>query len=359
MIVPESTSKELSVNIQPRELVGATLDFRNRGKVPRQLWELPWASMYHSEELDRIRETFPNDIVVSPCDDFPSTEGFQVREGDPQGDPYEIGTYLDRWNCRFTNFQRGVIGEVKEPLVTGENWENRGELRIPEECLEVDRGAVNRFCRKTDTFVLAGDWARPFERLQFIRGTEQLYMDLILQPDGLFDMINTIHDYYCRLLRAWAETDVDGLWYMDDWGAQQSLLISPELWVKLFKPLYRDYIDIAHDHGKRVFMHSDGYILDIIPHLIELGLDALNSQIFCMGVERLGPFRGKLTFWGEIDRQHLLPAATVREIDHAVRSVRNTLWDNGGCIAQCEFGPGARPENVYRVFEAWDAVADS
>ena len=165
-----------------------------------------------------------------------------------------------------------------------------------------------------------------------------------------------VHDYYCRLLTAWAETDVDGLWHMDDWGAQQSLLISPELWVKLFRPLYRDYIDIAHDHGKKVFMHSDGYIIEIISHLIDLGLDALNSQIFCMGVENLKQFRGKLTFWGEIDRQHLLPEGTTRDIEAAVRRVRENLWQNGGCIAQCEFGPGARPENVYTVFKAWEST---
>jgi hypothetical protein len=330
MMLPESSKEELSVNLSSRELVRATLDFENPKRVPRQLWELPWASFQHPAELDNIRSHFPDDIVVAPCKDFPSTEGFQVRTGDPQGNPYEIGTYLDRWNCRFTNFQRGVIGEVKEPLVTGENWEQRGELRIPEECLEVNREAVNRFCQSADTFVLAGDWARPFERLQFIRGTEQLYIDLILGPDGLFEMLDLIHDYYCRLLSAWAETDVDGLWYMDDWGAQQSLLISPELWVKLFKPLYKDYIDIAHDHGKKVFMHSDGYILDIIPHLIELGLDALNSQIFCMGVEGLRPFRGKLTFWGEIDRQHLLPEGPSVSLDRVPDPTTYTVFSRCG-----------------------------
>jgi uroporphyrinogen decarboxylase len=339
-----------------RELVHDTLEFTNSRRVPRQLWELPWASLHYPHELSRIKRDFPDDIAVAPCEGFPSTEGFQIRQGDPHGNPYEVGIYIDHWNCRFTNFQPGVIGEVKEPLVTGGKWEKRDGLRIPEECVAVNRESVNAFCARTDSFVLAGDWARPFERLQFIRGTEQLYIDLLLQPEGLIEVLDIVHDYYCRLLTAWARTDVDALWYMDDWGAQQSLLISPEMWVKLFKPLYRDYIDIAHDHGKKIFMHSDGYITDIIPHLIELGLDALNSQIFCMGVENLRQFRGKLTFWGEIDRQHLLPEGTTGDIEAAVRKVRETLWKQGGCIAQCEFGPGARPENVYTVFETWNSI---
>ena len=118
-------------------------------------------------------------------------------------------------------------------------------------------------------------------------------------------------------------------------------------------PMYRDYINIAHKYGKKIFMHSDGHILSIIPKLIDLGLDAINSQIFCMGVENLAQFKGKITFWGEIDRQHLIPHGSQEDIDRAVESVYNTLWQDGGCIAQCEFGPGANPDNVYRIYQHW------
>jgi hypothetical protein len=103
-------------------------------------------------------------------------------------------------------------------------------------------------------------------------------------------------------------------------------------------------------------MHSDGHTLAIYPDMIELGLDAFNTQLFCMGVENLRPFAGKITFWGEIDRQWLLPHGTPADIDAAVRLVHANLWANGGCIAQCEFGAGARPENVRQVFASWDAV---
>ncbi len=68
--------------------------------------------------------------------------------------------------------------------------------------------------------------------------------------------------------------------------------------------------EIAHAAGKKLFMHSDGHILAIYPDLVEIGIDAVNSQIFCMGVEKLAPFAGRITFWGEIDRQHLLAHAT-------------------------------------------------
>ena len=165
--------------------------------------------------------------------------------------------------------------------------------------------------------------------------------------------IRRLHDFNCRLMERWAQTDVDALFMMDDWGSQKSLLINPETWVRLFKPLYADYCAIARRHGKKIFMHSDGHTLAILPHLVEIGVDAANLQIFCIGLENLRAFKGKIAFWGEIDRQWLLPHATVPEIKEAVRAVRGTLWNQGGCIAQCEFGPGAKPENVRAVFEAW------
>lgn len=153
----------------------------------------------------------------------------------------------------------------------------------------------------------------------------------------------------------WAHTDVDGLWFMDDWGSQYSLLISPILWRKIFKPLYKEYIDIAHQHGKYIFMHSDGYIADILPDIIELGVDAINSQIFCMNIEDLGKqFKGKITFWGEIDRQYILPNGTPEEVINAVKKVKEFLYYKGGVIGQCEFGAGAKPENVYLVFKTWN-----
>jgi hypothetical protein len=102
-------------------------------------------------------------------------------------------------------------------------------------------------------------------------------------------------------------------------------------------------------------MHSDGHILDIYPDLIEIGVNAVNSQLFCMDLDTLARVaKGRITFWGEIDRQHLLPRATPVEIAGAVRTVHHHLWRDGGCIAQCEFGAAARPENVRAVFATWD-----
>lgn len=329
-----------------RELVYKTLNFENPERVPRQKWVLPWAQHNHPVELNQLNEDYPDDITGAP--------GYNKVNDQSEGNPTEIGESTDAWGCKFLNYQKGIIGEVKEPLVQDEEWKDVANIHIPREWLTIDQDKINAFCKNTDKFVLAGCCPRPFEQLQFIRGTENLFVDLMLRPQGLLNFMKEMHEFYCELLLVWAKTDVDALSFMDDWGSQNSLLINPSVWTEFFKPMYKDYIDIAHSHGKKIFMHSDGYILDIYPHLIELGLDALNSQLFCMPMEQLVQYKGKITFWGEIDRQQLLPNGSLEDIENAVMLVKDNLWENGGCIAQCEFGPGANPANVQKVFQTWN-----
>lgn len=330
-----------------RQAVLDTLNFNNPSRVPHQIWDVPWTYDHYPQQMKEVRERFPDDIVWCPR--------FLKVDPPTQGDQYEIGQYVDEWGCVFENRQKGIIGEVKEPMITDEEWEDADKIRVPVEFLNLDVDAINDYCANTSQFVLAGSSVRLFERMQFFAGTEKVLMDLLLQPDGMLEVMDKTHAFFCEELEAWAKTDVDGLFIQDDWGAQISLLISPKLWVELFKPRYADYVAIARKYGKKIFMHSDGYIVDIIPHLIDIGIDALNSQIFCIGLEKLEQFKGKITFWGEIDRQYLLSRGTQEEVREAVRKVRQLLWQNGGCIAQVDFGVGSNPENVVTALETWEA----
>ena len=332
----------------PRELVHATLAFTPGLRVPRQLWALPGAAQEHPQVVRQLGAEFPPDIVgISDHCRVPAPT---------RGDPYAIGTHVDAWGCTFINIHGGIIGEVKEPQVR--DWKTDAHrVHIPREWLTLDRDAINRDCAATDRFCMASAFARPFEQLQFIRGTAELLMDLVDPSPEFTAFVASMHAFYCELLEAWAKTDVDALFFMDDWGSQRSLLASPATWRRIFKPMYADYARIAHRAGKRIFMHSDGNIAAIFPDLVEIGIDAVNSQIFCIGLENLRPFAGKITFWGEIDRQHLLPRGTPEDIDRAVRQVHATLGQNGGVIAQLEFGPGAKPENVVQAFRTWNAIS--
>jgi len=330
-----------------RELVRRTLEGEDPPRVPRQTWLLPWAESNHPQAVERLRRTWSDDIVNAPA--------LYCSPPPVSGERYRRGTYIDEWGCRFSNPQDGIIGLVHDPLIA--DWSDLETFTPPEAVLDLDVEAINAFCSDSEAFVLAGTVVRPFERLCFLRTMEQALIDLHEQPAELFTLLETIHRFYLREVEAWARTDVDAIALMDDWGTQAGLMVNPAFWSEVFRPLYAEYAGIARAHGKKVFMHSDGHITAIIGELAEAGVDALNSQLFCMDLEELGRlYRGRITFWGEIDRQHILAYGTREEVAAAVEKVYHELWDSGRVIAQCEFGPGAIPENIFAVFETWDRI---
>ncbi len=330
-----------------RERVIRALEFDFPDRPPRDLWYLPGVRLFRGQELNAILERYPSDFAA-PCVKY----GVSPRERGAEG---RKGTYTDAWGCEWTAAEDGVCGEVKNPPLA--DWSALENYRAPWEILDrVDFSQTNASCSSSTAFMRAGTGVRPFERMQFLRGSENLYVDLITGPEELFHLRDLIHAFNLRELELWAGTKVDAISFMDDWGAQSSLLIDPVLWRSFFKPLYRDYCDILKSAGKYVFFHSDGYIRPIIEDLIEIGVDALNSQLFCMDMEELGrTFKGRLTFWGEICRQRILPFADPAEVKAAVRRVRRALGDvRGGVIAQCEWGNHDPSENIAAVFAAWE-----
>ena len=331
-----------------RELVIRALNHEPVERAPRDLWYLPGVRMLRADEIAEMELRYPRDIV--PAD-------FQYPAGErAQGKPCEVGQYTDAWGCTWHVAERGAIGEVKEPPLVTES--SIDAYRPPLELLEtagLDR--VNRSCAATSRFVLAWTETRPFDRLQFLRGTEATLIDLAAGSKSVRGLLAMLHDFFCQELEMWADTDVDGVVFMDDWGSQNSLLIAPEMWRDLFKPLYRDYCEILRAKDKFVFFHSDGDISDIFHDLIQIGVDAIHSQLFAMNIERLAKrFRKRVTFWGEIDRQHVLPFGSPEENGEAVRRVRKSLdFGSGGMIAQCQWGPDVPRDNIATVFEQWAA----
>ncbi len=336
-----------------RELVRRCLKFETPERVPRQLWALPWVDERYPKEMKEIRARFPADITGP---------GVDVYRPSPRlkGNPCDEGVYIDEWGCVFTNIQRGVVGEVHEAQIAElADWQKVAPPceTLPEN-LAAARDLVNRACAGTDKFVSCGCCPRPWERYQFLRTTANAMCDLMDGGPEVRGLIRKVHEFYLEELEFWAGTDVDTLNFMDDWGAQKQLLIPPPVWRELFKPLYKDYCNLAHASGKFVFMHSDGFITEIYPDLIEIGVDALNSQLFCMDMAELAKIaKGRITFWGEIDRQHVLTSPDPKAGRDAVRKVAKHLYDpRGGVIAQFELGPGSNPAVGMAIFDEWDKL---
>ena len=336
-----------------RQRVINALEMRPLDRAPRAPWALPGVTMFRKAEYGALLSRFPPDITGPGAGYAPGRLA--------SGQPNRRGHYTDSWGCRFEVRQDGVIGEVKQPLF-GQGYEALPAWQPPFELLEgVDMAAVSAHHASVNKFVLVGTETRPFERMQFLRGTENLLVDIALAEPGFFALRDKVHAFNLAEMRLWADSAVDGVSFMDDWGSQRALLISPRQWRALYKPLYREYCEILRDKGKYVFFHSDGYIADIYPDLIEIGVHAVNSQLFCMDVEAIGrQYAGKIAFWGEVDRQRVLPFGSPAQVRQAVRRLHRALCPAGGLygvFAQCEWGVNDPAENIHAVYEEWDEIA--
>lgn len=327
-----------------------TLEFKTPDRIPRNLWTVAGIGMFRKQDLDEVLALYPEDILIP--------DGIYGKGKEERGIPYRRGEiWVDEWGCERHFAEDGVAGEVKNPPM--QNISDVERLQTPYEILTNGNfSKANEYHDKTDQFVLGWSRVRPFERMQFLLGTEKLFIELGYGSKYLDLLRDILHEFFLKELALWVETDVDGILFMDDWGSQQNLLTSPRMWRSFFKPLYQEYCDLIHSRDKYVFFHSDGNIEQIYPDLIEIGVDALNSQLFCMNIEELGKrYKGKITFFGEIDRQHILPFGTKDDVVNAVKRVKDTLWmPEGGIIAQCEFGLQDPTENIKTVFETWESI---
>ena len=276
------------------------------------------------------------------------------------------GKYTDGWGCGWEALEDGVCGEVKyHPLANvDDEWPDLSKFTPPYHIL--DRARIidpEGFCRANPDKFIVNCWepAMPnlFERMQHLRGTEQLFLDIASDDEELYRLRDILMEYYMKQWEIWCRTPVDAVQIHDDWGSQRALLINPEAWRRIFKPVYKRFCDTAHRYGKFVLMHSDGYIADIIPDLIEIGVNAVNSQLFCMPVEELfEKYHHKICFWGEIDRQHIQVFGTADEMRGAVRRIYDAFsrYGNTGFVAQCTYTMNTPRSNMEAERDEWDRI---
>ena len=183
-------------------------------------------------------------------------------------------------------------------------------------------------------------------------------MDIAAEPERVVPLMDKLVDYAIGTVEAFARYEPDGFRFVDDWGTQSQLMIRPELWRELFKPRYREVIEAIHGLGAKVYWHSDGYTMDVIPDLIELGVDLLHVQAPLMDYSRLAELtRGRVCLLAEPDRQWLLPRGTEEQVEEGVRKIVETFASpEGGLIAHGSIEPDvplANVEAMYRAFERY------
>lgn len=194
-------------------------------------------------------------------------------------------------------------------------------------------GLKERMEAYSDLFLLA--WAGDlFERAHFLRGLDNLLMDLHLNPQFVHDLLDNILQFLLGNVTQLVELGVDGIFLSDDYGHQQSLLMSPGHWQEFIKPRLKELFARIKDAGLYAFLHSCGKVSQIVPDLMEIGLDVLHPiQPEAMDIASLkAEYGDKLAFYGGISTQQTLPSGTPDEVETEVRRTVQLMVKGGGYI---------------------------
>jgi len=296
------------------------------------------------EGADRL----PYDLPEKYGSDFSGASMYPSPDARPP-------TGADEWGAVWENIGVCSLGQVKEfPL---KDWREFDKLNVPDirdpkrwEMLDDIRdGAGDRF--------LLGSGISIYERVHFIRGLENTWADVHDAPDELGRLIDVLVDMNLVAIDRYAELGVDGYIFCDDWGLQNGLMISPDAWREIWKPRYARIYGAAHDAGLLTFLHSCGYIVDILDDLIEIGLDVVHmDQQQNMGLELLGErFGGRITFYACVDIQNAMVHGTLDDIRDYCRKMAKLLGrPEGGFIPRWysdPVGAGHRQEAIDAMCE--------
>ena len=175
-----------------------------------------------------------------------------------------------------------------------------------------------------------------FEPAWYLRGLDNFLMDMVLNEDMVeanLEKMTRIKSAMCARI---AGSGFDIIVYGDDVGTQIGMMMNPELWRRWLKPTMQKVIKIAKEINPEIlaYYHSDGVIYDIIPDLIEIGVDILNPiQPECMNPIQIKEMYGdKLAFWGTIGTQTTMPFGTVEEVEANVKEMIETVGKGGGLV---------------------------
>ena len=199
-----------------------------------------------------------------------------------------------------------------------------------------------------------------FETTWYMRGFEQIFMDLVMNPELVHAIMGRVTDFYIehakRTLAA-ADGLIDLYFTADDIAGQGGLLMSLEMWEEFLKPYHTRLNKAIHEFGAKVMYHSDGDVTRAVPGLLGMGMDVLQALQFDAGEMDPAGLKNKygdrLCFEGGVSVQSTLPFGTVEKVVAEVKSHVNILGKNGGYI----LGPshaiqaGTPPENIYAMFE--------
>lgn len=306
--------------------------------------------------------TFPppflNDLISCSIDrdtEWKPSRSWDVEDG---------AQWEDEWGNVWRRFSNTTRGEVIEGVL--KDWSDLDNYVLPRFDLPSRyEKAKNIFLENPDRFRVGHLPGFPFAIMRYMRRMEVFLADLLLYPDEVMELQQRVVELLNRCIDLWSSTEADAVMFAEDWGTQERLLVSPDLWRRIFLPGFEAIVDHANSMGIQVWMHSCGYIKDIIPELRDIGISLLQlDQPELSGIDWLREtIGGRVAIWSPVDIQKRLPTGDKEQIRAAARELVEKLGSFGGGYIAGFYGDpkslGIDPQWQIWACEAFEELAAS
>ncbi len=330
-----------------RERVLTAIEFTGPDRCPIHHYIFPGAIWRHGQKLLDLCDQYPDDFGNASV-----KANTRPRQQDDSMD--DVVEWTDNWGTVWRRLRGYTSGEVLRPAIPDwEAWQSYEFPSHPDDKYYQDFAEQVKQ-RHPEEFVYASAGGF-FQLMQHMRGPANYFMDLAEDNAGVHELADRMVEYNLYSIERYVQAGVDCITFGDDWGAQHDLLIHPEMWRRFFKPRYARMFEVARDAGVHVWFHVDGWILEIIEDLIEIGVTVLNPQHPCMGTERVGEIcGGRVCIRTDIDRQWVIPYGTPGDVVEAVKEAIAVFGSyNGGVILHGEVGQDVPFENIEALYSAF------
>lgn len=197
-----------------------------------------------------------------------------------------------------------------------------------------------------------------FLRHTYLRGFDNAMLDYADEDshDNLRRIYDMIIEYNMKLVNYHIKRGSDYMEFAEDLGTQTGTIISPGDFRKWVKPAYAALMQPCKKAGMYIGLHSDGKTLDILEDQIEAGVDVVNPQDLCNGIDELARrIKGKVCIRLDIDRQYIIPNGTPKDIDDLIHEEMEKLGSSkGGLMFICGLYPPTPMKNLEALAKAFE-----
>jgi len=338
-----------------------TATFARDGLLPDHI---PISVVISAATWDQLRTDLEDVLARHPLF-FPGFQKGQRDYDNPTfGPAHRAGEHFtDAWDCTWFDAIDGLEGQVVgHPL---DDWDKLPAYQVPDPLVTADRGPVDWDAQRRNVAKAKADGRLTrggtphgflFLRLSYLRGFENLMLDMATAEPRLDTLIEMVNAHNRTLIGQWLDMGVDIINFAEDLGTQAASVMGPRHFARYLAPAYKQLMAPCREAGALVGLHTDGYIMDIADQLLDCGVDILNPQDLCNGIDALAThLKGRVCIDLDVDRQTIVPFGTARDIHGLIEEeVRKLGSPQGGLMMVVGIYPPTPPENVHALLTAFE-----